>query len=227
MATAQEPEACKAAGAAGPGPVGPEARPATDTDALADAAEEVRAYFVEVRGGAPFLSAADGRRLVAWLEAGVPVARLLVAIDRVAERRRARRVRAPFTLRDLAPELARRRGAARVEPVAPAAGGVGVDALRDRALAAIAALDDPDLEGRGRAACALGRQFFSDAWQALGDTRAAWLAEAAAELDALRDALDEPAFAAACEELARDRLRRQYPELTATRIWEGLGVVLD
>ena len=50
-------------------------------DALADAAEEVRAWLVTARGGAPFLSGADGRLLVSWLEAGVSVADLLRAID--------------------------------------------------------------------------------------------------------------------------------------------------
>ena len=38
-------------------------------------AEEVRAYLVAVRGGAPFLSAADGRLLIHWLEQGFSVAR--------------------------------------------------------------------------------------------------------------------------------------------------------
>ena len=58
----------------------------TDELSLADKAEEVRAYVVAVRGGAPFLSAADGRLLVQWLERGISVGRILAAIDEVAEK---------------------------------------------------------------------------------------------------------------------------------------------
>ena len=59
-----------------------------DAASLAAMAEEVRAYVVAARGGAPALSAADGRLLVRWLESGVGVARILAAVDEVAEKRR-------------------------------------------------------------------------------------------------------------------------------------------
>ena len=59
-----------------------------DATTLAAMAEEVRAYVVATRGGAPFLSAADGRLLVGWLESGISVARILAAVDEVAEKRR-------------------------------------------------------------------------------------------------------------------------------------------
>ena len=59
-----------------------------DAASLAAMAEEVRAYVVAARGGAPFLSAADGRLLVRWLESGISVARILAAVDEVAEKRR-------------------------------------------------------------------------------------------------------------------------------------------
>jgi len=65
---------------------------------LAAQAEEVRTYVVSVRGGAPFLSAADGRLLVMWLEDGITVARILAAVDQVAEKRRKKRTRGRLSL---------------------------------------------------------------------------------------------------------------------------------
>ena len=60
-----------------------------DPQSLQNKAEEVRAYLVAIRGGAPFLSAADGRLLVRWLEQGISVARILAAVDETAEKRNA------------------------------------------------------------------------------------------------------------------------------------------
>ncbi|RME27966.1 MAG: hypothetical protein D6798_03465 [Deltaproteobacteria bacterium] len=59
---------------------------------------EVTDYLVAVRGGAPFLSGADGRLLLVWLDAGVPVPAILAAIDTVAARRRKKRARSRLTL---------------------------------------------------------------------------------------------------------------------------------
>ena len=65
---------------------------------LEEKAEEVRAYLVAVRGGAPFLSAADGRLLVRWLEQGFSVARILAGVDEIAEKRRKKMTRGRLTL---------------------------------------------------------------------------------------------------------------------------------
>ena len=67
-------------------------------DTRSSQAEQVRAYLVHVRGGAPFLSGADGRLLLSWLEAGISVPKILVAIDKTAARRRAKRSRSRLTL---------------------------------------------------------------------------------------------------------------------------------
>jgi hypothetical protein len=99
-----------------------------DPPSLADEAEEVRAWFVQVRGGAPFLSGADGAALATWLDSGVGVPRILRAIEVTAEVRRARRHRRPFTLKSCgaaleartAPKRGRRGFQAAVE-VAPVA----------------------------------------------------------------------------------------------------------
>ena len=194
----------------------------TDIEALADAAEEVRAWFVQVRGGAAFLSSTDGRALVGWLEAGVPVSRILRAIDTTAARRRARRSRRPFSLVDIRAALERESpGPGRKRP--PAA----PDAPEAEAtLAAIRALRG-DAETRARAACELARRFHEDAWAALGPGQASLLAAAAEELAGLVDAVDADIFRSLCEEVARDRQRTRYPQLSATRIWEECARVLE
>ena len=61
-------------------------------------AERVRKYLVTVRGGAPFLSGADCRLLVQWLDDAVPIATILAVIDRVSDRRRVKRVRTRMSL---------------------------------------------------------------------------------------------------------------------------------
>src|SRR5688500_4071881 len=62
------------------------------------AAEEVRAHLCALRGGAPFLSPMDAWQLVRWLEEGVSVASILLALERAAEARRRTRSRTPLSL---------------------------------------------------------------------------------------------------------------------------------
>lgn len=206
----------------------PEAPPSAESPHAA-AAEEVRAHFVSLRGGAPFLSSADGATLLDWLEAGVPVSRILVAIELTADRRRARRARRPFTLRECARGLDAGTGARAWSPRAAAPPPAEVASTPDPApvLAAIAALRERDPERRARAACALARAFHETAWVALGDARDALLAEAAADLPGLAETVGDEVFAAMCEEIARDRVRARYPELSASRIWQECGGGLD
>ncbi len=77
-------------------------------EALTEAAEEVRAFLVAVRGGAPFLSGADARLLVDWLEAGIPVSAILTAIEAAATRRARKPTRTRLTLSACQGELKRR-----------------------------------------------------------------------------------------------------------------------
>ena len=68
----------------------------------ARAAEVVSRYVVMLRGGAPFLSAADGKLLLSWLDRGLSVPIILAGVDKVAERRRkSKRVRRPLSLLSL------------------------------------------------------------------------------------------------------------------------------
>jgi hypothetical protein len=198
---------------------------------VAACAEEVRAWLVQLRGGAPFLSAADGKLLADWLDARVPVLTILHGIEVVAERRRAKRTRTPFTLvscRTTVEKLSKRAQAWRVPTdlrgaLAPATGTSGADARVDTVLGQLAALDGEAPE-RARQACALLRAFHADVWDSLGDEQAALLTEAAADLADLGALLGEEAFARACEEHARDRVRARYPTLSATRVWEEFGL---
>ncbi|MDP2307687.1 MAG: hypothetical protein Q8P18_16810 [Pseudomonadota bacterium] len=194
-------------------------------------AEEVRAWLVQLRGGAPFLSAADGKLLVDWLDAKIPVPTILHGIELVAERRRAKRTRTPFSLqscRATIEKLARAGGGWRtpadlVVALAPAE----PDALVVEALVELAAITGDDPEARARYACAVLRRFHARVWDALGEERAALLAEAAEDLGTLEALLGHDGFERACEEHARDRVRARYPTLSATRVWEefGLGMV--
>lgn len=92
-------------------------------EVLAEEAEEVRAFLVMLRGGAPFLSGADGRLLVEWLEAGVPTTTILLALEAASARRARRATRSRLSLTACRGELKRlleRRGVKLAEADAPA-----------------------------------------------------------------------------------------------------------
>lgn len=195
-------------------------------------AEEIRAWLVLHRGGAPFLSAADGALLADWIEAGVPIPTILRGIEIVAERRRAKKKRPALTLRScksVVERLAAKGGEWRVpidlgERLAPEA-GTGEPAVAE-ALAALAALDGPAAD-RAQAACAVLRRFHERVWRELPEAeRQALYAEAEAELEPLRDELGAEGMLRAREELARDQVRARYPSLSTTRVWEEFGLGL-
>lgn len=212
--------------------------PSIEVSELAERAEEVRAWLVQLRGGAPFLSSADGALLAGWLEAGLPVPAILRGIEATAERRRAKRVRAPFSLKSCKAEVERaaRHAPRAPRPPAPDLGGVllpdvvGLDeaerALAAETRAALAALAESDPEARARAACALVRAFHEALWALHAPRHDALRAEAAEELADLKDAVGEAGFDALCEEWARERVRGRVPSLTATRVWEECGLGL-
>ena len=191
------------------------------------AAEEVRAHLVLVRGGAPFLSPADSRVLVAWLDEGVPVSAILCAVERAAAARRAKRSRLPLTLTRAKVHLkavssstpTRSGGTATEHPFE----GLS-DALAARGAAPLgallSALDATDTEALVRAAVALARDFLLDEWSALPmAARERRLDEARASLVALDLGFDDNDLDAAAEELARDDLRRTWPMLEAAQLW--------
>ena len=214
---------------------------------MADRAEEVRAYLVNLRGGAPFLSGTDSQLLHRWLTDGVPVAVILASIDRVATRRRRRHTRGRMSLSACKAEVrrmmgrpnpARSRPSARPAPAA-ARGGLGRLAgqiramtiapnftpLRDRLAVELDTLDregPDDIEGCARQAIAAARRFHEAVWAAIIDQRQALLADAETELESLRGLLRGAAWDAAVEEVARDRVRARFPLVSAQVIWDRL-----
>jgi hypothetical protein len=205
---------------------------AVQEGAIAARAEEVRAYLVALRGGAPFLSGPDGRVLVAWLEAGISTAAITAAIDCVAERRRRKRVKSRLTLWACRGELDRlratdapRRGrgvagwiadleAAEFDTVAADARTVLVRSLDE--------LDGDTIDARADRAIAAVRRFHEAVWQVLGEGRAAVEEDARRELGALLDDMEETKARAAIEEVARDLVRARYPLVAAKVAWDRL-----
>jgi hypothetical protein len=204
---------------------------------LAETAEAVRAYLVSVRGGAPLLSSADARLLHGWLSGGVRLGAIVRAIDLVAERRQARRARVPLSLSSCRSEVLRqqaqagawvRRGGVRRVVAAPEeadARFAPVDRLAAATEAAVAALPAGDGERLVLAACALAARFVEEAWAL--SPQAVLRAEAEAALADARALYDDAAWEEAVASTARDHLRRRYPSLTATALWQELGPGLD
>lgn len=210
-------------------------------DELAEHAEDVRAYLVGLRGGAPFLSGADSRLLHTWLTEGVSPSIIMASMDRVAVRRRKRRTRGRMTLSACRSEIRKMLGARPRPAEEPSLGGLALLAEElavltiapsltqhrntlSAELARIATCaSDADLEDLARQAISACRRFHEAVWEALIDQHAALVQDAATELDALRGVLRGGAWAAAVEEVARDRVRARYPRVSAQAVWDALN----
>lgn len=183
------------------------------------AAEQIRAHLCHLRGGAPFLSPEDTLVLVSWLDAGVPVPDVLVALERAADARRRTRSRFPLTLRAARRHLGRppadppvRRPGPGEPAFGPLLDGVaGGDGLRD-ALTGLPAADEVG-------ALAAVRRFLEDRWASLEPRdRATLEEEARRELGDLLRLVDEDTGRELVEETARDRFRQRWPRLTAAAV---------
>jgi hypothetical protein len=191
----------------------------------------VRRHLVALRGGAPFLSPNDAVMLIGWLDTGVPVPSILVALERAADRRRRERRRVPLSLTHAATELRRAASplAAAPTPALAPAGLTGV-AHQIGALAdAHPALDIARLAARV-AAIAPGDDAAEDclaevaawldtAWHDLGDAgRAPWRDIARAALGDVAALLDDGELDQVVDEHARGLLREALPALSAAAI---------
>ena len=203
---------------------------------LQDQAEAVRAYLVSVRGGAPLLSSTDARLLHGWLVRGVRIGAIVRGIDRAAERRLARKVRAPLSLASCRAEVEnqQKHGGAWVRSARPLPGRgapaadprfAAVERLAAATTAAIAALPAAEADGFLTAACALAARFLEEAWELA--PRDVLLEGAEARLEGARALFDDEAWAEALEATARDELRQRYPRLTATWIAQEAHGGLD
>lgn len=193
-------------------------------------AEQVRRHLVTLRGGAPFLSPLDGRLLLRWLDGGVPVAVILVALETAAARRRARKVRTPLTLEAARGEVARRMGQPEATTARPTAG----DPSLQRLVALLRAADGPwELEAarrlqavqgdRLRGALRVVAEVLEAAWDS-GD-RGALEARAREELEELREGMEERRWLAAVDQLAHELLRQRHPLLSAAAVLDAVGEV--
>jgi len=205
------------------------------------AAEEVRAHLVLLRGGAPFLSPADASLLEEWLSSGVPVSQILSALECAAEARRKRRSRRPLTLRHARRHLEKTPVSATPTLSSPSTSSAhvlqrfakellqhhasrteesGIQILSNTLLT----LPDHDRDRLVREASKLFRAFLTNQWESLDrQTREDELAKAREELSGLSTHMTESALATAVSEVARDRLRQQYPLLCTTQLWNAIS----
>jgi len=207
-------------------------------------AEAVRAYLVAVRGGAPFLSAADGRLLVKWIEQGISVARILAAVDEVAEKRRKKMTRGRLTLTACRRSI---EGKKKTDPIqtppehnAPPNQSIDfsdyIVALKNMAvpetletarlglIGAIAALSKKaDPERAATEAVSACRAFQETAWATAQAEHGALRKQALDELSALTGVLSPEALESAVEEVARDIVRRRFPLVSAREVWDRVS----
>lgn len=204
-------------------------------------AEEVRAYLVSTRGGAPFLSAADGRLLVSWLDEGVPVAAVLAAIERVARRRVGRRLRTRMTLSSCksevkklvgtpsTPNFERSTGATAAPSASLAAEIQRLEAVEVPAALVhvraklVAELRGLDLDAGAPAVLACVRRFHERVWDATAPEHAALQAAARSELSSLEGVVSAKVFADLIDEHVRQGIRARVAEFTMERVWTALG----
>ncbi len=207
-------------------------------------AEEVRAYLVAVRGGAPFLSAADGRLLIQWLEQGFSVARILAGVDETAEKRRKKMTRGRLTL-----SACRRNIEGRKQQIQPAKTPLA-DNSQSRCIdfsAFLIALGSMEIPTRLKAAhdqlmktieemngtmnperaatdaVSACRAFHEAAWLDAQQEHTALREQALSELSALQNVLSPNALEAAIDEVAHDIVRRRYPLVSAREVWDRIS----
>lgn len=212
------------------------------------AAEQVAAYLVNVRGGAMFLSGADVRLLAQWLDEAVPVPAILCAIDKVSEKRRANRVKTRLSLNrcksTLKKLLYKKSPKEEKQPVVVTSIGeamtqwsldirndwneatVLVDAQRSFANRLdYAAKQDWDRESTADHIITWINDFQDGAWAEYGSAQMHWIEDAEIELQHLKRLLTGQRWVEAVEEVARDRMRQFFPLIQAQELWDRLNGV--
>lgn len=195
---------------------------------LMAAAEEVRGWFVLARGGAPFLSSADGRTLVQWLENGISVTSILRAVEVVSERRIARRSRGPFHLEDCEATLKKiLKGKLGSSASVESPRSEETHPLAEQALQRLRAIPPGAPEARLETACQIAREFHEALWDSLSPEHPELIASAEEELQDLRELLGDSGLRRAAEERARALARSRFPQLSITRICEEFQIGVE
>jgi len=193
--------------------------------AMREAAEEIRAHLVSLRGGALFLSPVDGRLLLTWLESGVSVSFVLKTLEEVSASRRAKKVKTPIKLSTIKSKITKAIDAPPEAPLGDLAPLVMVLRASEHPLERVAAGQLAALTGEGeellRAAMVISREFFEVAWDQTD--REALRAEADLSLAVLKETMSERKYDAILEETARDLLRQRHPLLSASQLWDTLA----
>ncbi len=212
-------------------------------------AEEVRAYLVTVRGGAPFLSAADGRLLVEWLDQGIPIAVVLSAIERTAHRRAKKRRRTRLSLGACKGEVKKLFGLQTSAPTVPAGGasspkpsavsvlGREADRIADlpipaaaqrarttlvAALRTLAQRSTPGADVTADVASAV-RTFHETLWAETFELQHAFRQQAIAALAPLESVVSAKVFADLVDEHVRQAVRKLVPGVEVAPLWAQLG----
>jgi len=218
--------------------------PDSPENILLQQAEDVCAYLVQLRGGAPFLSGADQHLLHGWLDDGVPVAVILASMDRVARRRQKRRTKNRMTLYACRGEVRKMMGLPRQSITEPAP---TTDSNPLQKLAReVSEMDVPETLSEARQALTLhlraidcsgaiedvaqaaicgARQFLETAWTQLKPEHPTLLKQASEDLAPLQPIMTETAWSEALEEAARQRVRDRFPLVSAQVVWDRLNTI--
>ncbi|MBM75656.1 MAG: hypothetical protein CMK59_09665 [Proteobacteria bacterium] len=212
-----------------------------------ESAEHVRSYLVCVRGGAPFLSGVDGALLVEWLDEDIKASIICAAIDKVALRRRKKRVRTRLNLRSCRGELNKLRK--KQKPIEPQTTNTfplfrkiqefllmhpfhrdlssQTKSLQKKLTAAEKKLSTiqnaQQLESIAKTVINAIRSFHDALWELSSEQHEQLRQSAEEELSSLRNLLGPTQWRDAVEEVMRDSLRAQYPLLTAEAVWNALN----
>jgi len=209
-----------------------------------EAAETISEYLVTLRGGAPFLSGADCRLLVQWLDEDIPTPAILSALEHVALRRRAKRVRARLSLNATKGELKKLLGK-KTAPALPKKEEAHIFApLHQRIVNALEEnsafyelqkstaqqLLEIDMtthdKMKGAQAISLIRSFHQTIWEESDTDRIHLLEQAEEEISAMKSMIPTNRWNELVEEIARDQLRSRFPLFSAQMIWDSLKGLL-
>lgn len=209
-------------------------------------AEEIRAYLVHVRGGAPFLSGADCRLLTTWLDDNISILAITTAIDRVAEKRRAKRVRSRLSLNNCKGTLKKVLGKKAPPPknLTPII-HVGIHGLAQSILKLplseeifpyqkelvdqlnILSQQDKPVHEKAETAIGFCRMFHERVWQVSVEQHEDLRIEAETELTSLRSLLGMQHWREMVDEVMRDKVRSRYPLISAQSIWNAINLSDD